>query len=123
MRDVAEKSGISATEVSRLEAGKRQRPAPDILRSVAESLAIDYRTLLQLAGYLEPEKKTECAPQAYFTLEDGTAVPAEIAAQEMLKINPQWANIAYRVSKKLPKKDREMLTKLAEIFLKHRGIS
>ena len=120
-RDVAERSGISATEVSRLENGKRRKPSPDVLRAVADSLNLDYPALLRIAGYLETGKEPHAPPAAMITLEDGTAVDADAAIREMLQADPRWAAVAWRVSRKLTEEDREMLKRAAEVYLKYRG--
>ena len=37
-RDLAEKSGVSPAEISRVESGKRQKPSPAVLRAIADTL-------------------------------------------------------------------------------------
>lgn len=121
LRDVADRSGVSATEISRIETGKRLKPSPDVLRPIAEALLVSYPYLLQLAGYLD-ESAREKEPketQAVFRDETtGEIVDASSGAQEMLQTDAGWANVAYRVSKKLSDEDRKMLQVLAEQYLK-----
>ena len=52
-RDLAEKSGVSNAEISRLETGDRKKPSPLVLKSLAPSLGIRYEELMQQAGYIE----------------------------------------------------------------------
>jgi len=72
MRELAEKTGISHTEIYRIEAGKRKYPSIRILTALAKALEIPDHIALQLAGYkseddgntpiiekLFPELKTE----------------------------------------------------------------
>lgn len=51
-RELAEKSGISNAEISRIETGGRQKPAPDALKAIAPVLGVQYEELLEEAGYL-----------------------------------------------------------------------
>ena len=95
-RDLAEKSGISPAEISRVESGKRQKVSPSVLRALAETLVISYPYLLQLAGYMDDP---------------------ENATREMMNVDAEWANVAYRVSRELSESDRRILTDQAKAFL------
>jgi len=69
MRAVAEKAGISAVELSRIESGERIRSSTPILISLGEALGVSGDEILYLAGYTKndmpsiekvfPEMKTE----------------------------------------------------------------
>ena len=50
-RDLAARCGISPAEVSRVESGVRLKPAPQVLRAMADALVVSYPRLMQLAGY------------------------------------------------------------------------
>ena len=51
-RQLAELSGISNAEISRIETGERQKPSPDVLRKLAPHLEVPYESLMQSAGYI-----------------------------------------------------------------------
>lgn len=51
-RELAEKTGISNAEISRIESGERQKPSPDVLRAIAPILNVQYEELMDKAGYL-----------------------------------------------------------------------
>ena len=51
-RKLAEISGVSNSEISKIESGKRQMPKPDILKRISESLDIEYSVLAQKCGYI-----------------------------------------------------------------------
>lgn len=51
-RLLAEKSGISNAEISRIETGNRQNPSPDVLRQLAPVLEVPYEVLMEKAGYI-----------------------------------------------------------------------
>ena len=119
-RDLAEKSGVSPAEISRVESGRRQKPSPAVLRAIAETLVVSYPYLMQLAGYMDgPEAESVPAPEDVFRDEaTGRIVDVSSGAREMLQNDAAWANVAYRVSRELGEKDRQMLTVLAMEYLK-----
>lgn len=51
-RELAKISGVSNSEISKIESGQRQMPKPDILKKIAESLNIEYSILAQKCGYI-----------------------------------------------------------------------
>ena len=52
-RQLAAMSGVSNSEISRIEAGERQNPSPAVLRAIAKALAVPYEEILAEAGYLD----------------------------------------------------------------------
>lgn len=54
-RELAKISGISNSEISKIESGKRQMPRPDILKKISESLNIEYSILAEKSGYLNED--------------------------------------------------------------------
>ena len=123
-RDLAEKSGVSPAEISRVESGKRLKPSPAVLRAIAETLVISYPYLMQLAGYMDEPEEAE-TPETEDVFRDertGRIVDVSSGAREMLRSDAAWANVAYRVSRELSEEDRQMLTVLAMQYLKkHNG--
>ncbi len=117
-RDLAEKSGVSPAEISRVESGKRQKPSPAVLRALAETLVISYPYLLQLAGYMEETDGADRKVEGVFRDEvTGEIVDIPSGAQEMMRTDAAWANVAYRVSRELSENDRRILTDQAMAFL------
>ncbi|MGW9127563.1 helix-turn-helix domain-containing protein [Paenibacillus chitinolyticus] len=56
IRELADRSGVSAAYISQLENGNRNIPSPDVLMKLSEGLNIPYAELMKIAGYLdEPE--------------------------------------------------------------------
>ena len=119
-RDLAEKSGVSPAEISRVESGKRQKPAPAVLRAIADTLVISYPYLMQLAGYMdEPEEGKAPETEEVFRNEStGRMVDVSSGVKEMMKTDATWANVAYRVSEELSEEERKMLTIFAMEYLK-----
>ena len=119
-RDLAEKSGVSPAEISRVESGKRLKPSPSVLRAIADTLVISYPYLMQLAGYMDEPEEAE-TPETEDVFRDertGRIVDVSSGAREMLRSDAAWANVAYRVSRELSEEDRQMLTVLAMQYLK-----
>lgn len=53
IRELADRSGVSAAYISQLENGNRGVPSPDVLMKLSEGLNMPYTELMQIAGYLE----------------------------------------------------------------------
>src|SRR5690348_13126172 len=53
IREVADRSGVSAAYISQLENGNRGIPSPEILMKLSEGLNVSYKELMNIAGYLE----------------------------------------------------------------------
>lgn len=51
-RALAEKSGVSNAEISRIESGERKRPSEEVLKALASVLEVDFNVLLEKYGYL-----------------------------------------------------------------------
>lgn len=52
-RDLANASGVSNAEISRIEAGTRKQPSPKTLRKIAEALNTPLEEVYQQAGIIE----------------------------------------------------------------------
>jgi transcriptional regulator with XRE-family HTH domain len=59
IRELADRSGVSAAYISQLENGNRGIPSPDVLMKFSEGLNISYSELMQIAGYLESQTDHE----------------------------------------------------------------
>jgi len=57
LRELAAKSGVSASHLGRIERGERF-PSGHILRKIARPLGFDESLLLTTAGYLSPDSET-----------------------------------------------------------------
>ena len=120
LRDLSENCGVSPSEISRIESGKRQKPSPTVLRAIADALVASYSYLLQLAGYMEKAEEEESQPAMEEVFRDdhtGRIVDASSGAREMLRNDAAWANVAYRVSRELTEEERESLKVLAMHYL------
>jgi transcriptional regulator with XRE-family HTH domain len=53
IRELADRSGVSAAYISQLENGNRGVPSPEVLMKLSEGLNVSYSSLMELAGYLE----------------------------------------------------------------------
>ncbi|SDC23758.1 Transcriptional regulator, contains XRE-family HTH domain [Paenibacillus sp. UNCCL117] len=59
IRELADRSGVSAAYISQLENGNRGVPSPDVLMKLSEGLNAPYTELMKIAGYLEPPADTK----------------------------------------------------------------
>lgn len=120
MRELATKANISVAEISRVESGKRLKPAPASLKAIAAALNADYSDLMKVAGYVEDETDDEGIYEKVFRDENGEIVDVVRGVKEMLRRDETWANAAYRVSRELSPEDRKILTEMAMSFLKNK---
>ena len=73
-RDLAEKSGISNAEISRIESGERKNPAPAILKAIAPHIGVTYEELLQMAGYIEEIVPHQGYTEKIYRDQDGSII-------------------------------------------------
>lgn len=94
-RALAEKAGISPTEVHRIETGERTNPSVPVLNSLAEALGVPKDEVLRRAGYksddgdislierLFPDLKTEKQQEAAQKIIDGLARNSDLKDQDI----------------------------------------
>ena len=93
-RALAEKSGISHSEVHRIENGERANPSVPVLNALAEALGVPKEDMLRLAGYkaddgdiplierVFPDLKTDKQQKAAQKIIDGLARNADLKDQD-----------------------------------------
>lgn len=64
-RALAEKAGISHSEVHRIENGDRENPSVPVLNKLAESLGIPKEDMLRLAGYKQDDGDVPMLEKAF----------------------------------------------------------
>lgn len=62
IRELADRSGVSAAYISQLENGNRGIPSPDVLMKLSEGLNTSYSDLMEIAGYLENPNRPKEQP-------------------------------------------------------------
>lgn len=97
-RELAEKSGISNAEISRLESGERKKPSPMSLKVIAPFLGVAYEELMQKAGYIEETIDHQSYTENVYKDENGFLVDIVTRAKDMYQKDSKWANLAYRVT-------------------------
>ncbi len=58
IRELADRSGVSAAYISQMENGNRGVPSPDVLMKLSEGLNTPYTELMKIAGYLDKPEPT-----------------------------------------------------------------
>src|SRR5215218_10558479 len=82
MRGLARRSGLSAAQVSRIEAGEVERPVAETLVKLAKALDRDAQLLLVFAGHIKGARARQLLRQAIQGLpEPGRAEHAEALAR------------------------------------------
>ena len=78
MRGLARRSGLSAAQISRIEAGEVERPAAETLVKLAKALDRDAQLLLVFAGHIVGARARQLLRVAVYTLpEPGRAEQAD----------------------------------------------
>ncbi len=109
-RDLAEKSGISNAEISRIESGERKNPAPGILKAIAPHIGVTYEELLQMAGYIEEIVPHQGYTEKIYRDQDGSIIDIVKRANIMHQKDPDWANLSFRVAvSNLPPEDMDII--------------
>lgn len=117
-RELAEKSGISNAEISRIETGERKKTSPITLKAIAPFLGITYEELLKEAGYIEEVIDHQGYTENIIKDEDGNLIDIVKRAKDMYQKDSQWANIAYRVSNsELSEKELDIIKASTEVLL------
>lgn len=117
-KELAELSGFSNAEISKIESGDRKKPSPDLLKAIAPHLEVPYELLMSKAGYLEEVVTHKSYVEYIFMDDDGNLADIVRKAKEMQEADSDWANIAYRVSKELPKEDIDAIKAIASSLLR-----
>lgn len=119
LRDLASKAGTSPAEISRIESGKRMKPSPTILQSLSKALLIDQNYLLQLAGYItETVHQNKSAP--YTILDPGDKARSIYdCAEDMYKVDKDWLQTAYMISRTLSQEERDLIRNTAKTQMEH----
>ena len=120
-KELGELAGFSNAEISRIESGDRQKPSPALLKAIAPHLNVPYEELLKKAGYLEEVIDHSGYTEHVFKDDEGKLADIVKQAKEMREADSEWANIAYRVSKELSKRDIEAIKAIANSLLDRTG--
>ena len=122
LRDLSARCGVSSAEISRIESGKRKKPAPTVLNSLAGALVLDYTYLLELAGYMpESRQPDQGRKEEKLTLvltgPDGMLKDLQSCAEQMYETDREWLQTAYLVSQELSEKDRNLIHSVVKMLL------
>jgi transcriptional regulator with XRE-family HTH domain len=117
-KELADMSGFSNAEISKVESGDRKKPSPALLKAIAPHLGIPYEVLMNKAGYLEEVVDHSGYTEYIFKDDDGSLADIVRKAREMQEADSDWANIAYRVSRELSREDVEAIKAIANSLLR-----
>lgn len=117
-KELADMSGFSNGEISKVESGDRKKPSPALLKAIAPHLGILYEVLMNKAGYLEKVVDHSGYTEYIFKDDDGSLADIVRKAREMQEADSDWANIAYRVSRELSREDVEAIKAIANSLLR-----
>lgn len=117
-RDLTNASGVSNAEVCRLETGERQKPAPSILKALAEPLNTTYEDLMEKAGYIEKTVPRGNYEDVVWQQDDGAFVDTyRRAVKNIVAKDSELISILDRALDKSSAKDIETIKKLLSGFM------
>ena len=70
IRKLAELANLSHTEIYRLEHGDRKHPSPNVLKSIALALNLDFNEIMSVAGYIEDLPQSSKSPLLNLNIDD-----------------------------------------------------
>ena len=114
-RQLAELSGISNTEISRLESGNRVNPSPKTLKAIAPNLGVSYGDLLKKAGYID-----ETIDNDSFNLGDDRtlSLASKPLPNEFNNIKDvEFIKLMIKASNELPTEDIKVIKDLTNLLL------
>jgi SOS regulatory protein LexA len=79
IRQLEEKTGVSNAYLSQIENGKRGFPSPEILKKIHEPLGTSYDELMERAGYISSDVRSELLPETVRTIESSDILSELIA--------------------------------------------
>ena len=84
--ELARRSGVNVSNVSRIETGQTAQPSPDTLRQLGDALGLDWADLFAAAGYEQPKTLPTIKPYLRSKYPD---LP-EAALQQIAKITSKY---------------------------------
>lgn len=114
-RQLSELSGVSNTEISRLESGNRQNPSPKILKAISPYLGVSYGDLLKEAGYID---KTIDEESLNINIQKSTDINLNPIYNDLKDAhNTDFIRLMIRASKELPNEDIQVIKDLTNLLL------
>jgi transcriptional regulator with XRE-family HTH domain len=119
-RELAEMSGISNAEISRIETGERKKPSHLTLKAIAPFLGIAYEELLRQAGFIEEVIEHQGFTENIIRDDEGNLIDIARRTKVMYESDSKWANLAYRVSTSdLSEKELDIIKASTEVLLQN----
>lgn len=116
-RELAELTGVSNSELSRIESGQRQNPSPLFLKSLALYLDVSLEDLMKVAGYTSEVIPRGAFDDVVFRDENGNIIDSyRQKVQNILEKDEDLINILDRAIKKSSDNDIELIKKLLTGF-------
>jgi len=117
-RDMAEMSGVSNAEISRLETGDRKKPSPLVIKAIAPCLGVSNEDLMEKAGYIEKIIPRGGFEDILWEDKDGTPVDTfRRQAKNISRRDNELISILDRAVNKSSDQDIDTIKKLLSSFM------
>lgn len=101
-------SGISSSQLSRIETGKRGIPKPSTIEKLANALKVDYNELMKIAGYLETDTTTD------YISEEKSTYSSQLTEKDKSDIGKRMAKIKKDLIEGISDNDNTALSFMGE---------
>ena len=117
MRQLSELSGVSVSELSRIESGDRKKPSHLVLKAVAPHLGIFYEQLMAKAGYIEEVVEHERYLERLYKDDDGTLADVVRQSKFIIDRDEDLFRVVGRAANKLSDDDLTAIKTIITSFL------
>lgn len=115
-RELADKSGVSNAEISRLETGERKKPSPKVIKAIAPFLSLSYEELMVHAGYIERVITHDSFDEHILEDVDGTFADTFRKAKRIAGRDEELISILDRAVDKSTEQDISTMKKILSSF-------
>jgi len=115
-RELADKSGLSNAEISRMESGERKKPSITTIRAVSPHLGIGYTDLLLKAGYID-SIASDAVPGTTYLDSDSAPVDIVSLAKDVYRVDPDLMKTVKAAAVSAKPTEIAMIKKFLSIFV------
>lgn len=119
-RDLAKKSSLSDSEISRIETGERKKTSPISLKAIAPFLGVSYQELMIRAGFSEKTIDHQSYTEYIYRDDDGKLMDIVRISKDSSETDNKWLSLANRISSsELSEKELDALRLQTEALFEH----
>lgn len=113
-KEFAERSGLSPSEICKIENGTRTKPSPNALKAIAPVLGVTLQELLYRAGHTDDISDDPTLTQKKYIDSMGNTIEMTYLIDSIYRADIDLLPLLKRVTDKLDKKDIELIKGLLQ---------